>query len=29
MNTPKLDKKDLYNSIIKNMSTTYEAKNAD
>lgn len=29
MNTPKLDKKDLYNSIIENMSKTYEAKNAD
>lgn len=29
MNTPKLDKKDLYNSIIENMSKTYESKNAD
>lgn len=29
MNTSKLDKKDLYNSIIENMSKTYEAKNAD
>lgn len=29
MNTPKLDKTDLYNSIIQNMSTTYKAKNAD
>lgn len=29
MSETKLDKTDLYNSIIQNMSTTYKAKNAD